>query len=278
MTLLKKAGVVLILAFMLFASSAGLALAEAPLLDLTGRVVDSAGIVGDRAAEIEGLLTAYEQATGNQIAVATIPTLDGTPLEDYSIHLAEKWQLGRADNDNGVILLVAMQERAIRIEVGYGLEPVLPDGAAGEIIRTYMAPHFRQGNYSEGVWSGVSAIIRRISPDFRYEGMAPVRTVQLSGKAIQGIFGAIVVFIIFISALASIAGRRSMRGYRGGLTSSIGQAILWGLLLNSSSSRRGNRGGGFGGGGFGGGFGGGGGGGFSGGGGGFGGGGASGGW
>jgi len=135
---------------------------EVPKLE--GRVMDLAGIFSSTAAaamaaESERL----EQENGAQLAVLTIPSLEGQPLEDYSIRVVEAWQLGREDRDNGVLILIARDDRKIRIEVGYGLEGVLPDALCGRIIDNAMKPAFRQGDFSGGtqrVVEMISGLIR----------------------------------------------------------------------------------------------------------------------
>jgi len=112
-------------------------------------------------------LADFEEQTTNQIAVLIIPTLEGDNLEDYSIRLADKWKIGQKGKDNGVILLIVKQDRKIRIEVGYGLEGVLPDGLAGEIILKNIAPHFRRGDFYNGIQEGVSKIIAATKGEYR---------------------------------------------------------------------------------------------------------------
>ena len=111
-------------------------------------------------------LADYEKQTTNQIAVLMIPSLEGDNLEDYSIRLADKWKIGQKGKDNGVILLIAKNDRKLRIEVGCGLEGALPDGLAGSIIRDEIASHVRKNQFFEGINRGTDAIIRAITPGF----------------------------------------------------------------------------------------------------------------
>lgn len=145
---------------------AGLALAlalpaaalEVPYL--TGRVVDEARLLDDASAKALGAtLKAYEEKTGRQIAVLTLPSLEGEPLEDFSIKVARTWKLGRKGSNDGVLILVARDDHKARIEVGYGLEGPLTDAAAGRIIRDQMVPHFRANDYAGGIRAGVDAVI-----------------------------------------------------------------------------------------------------------------------
>jgi uncharacterized protein len=138
----------------------------APAIDvpyLSARVNDLAHILSEGTEkELEGILRDYERKTGNQIAVLTIPSLDGEPLEDYSMKVAETWKLGQKGKDNGVLLLVSKNDRKLRIEVGYGLEGELTDGICGGIIRNVMTPQFKKGDFDGGITDGVKTIIGSI--------------------------------------------------------------------------------------------------------------------
>ncbi len=128
---------------------------------LSGRAVDQAGILSAPARDrISAMLKAHEDATGNQIAVLTVATLDGESVEDYAVRVFEDWKLGQRGKDNGVLVLVAPQDRRMRIEVGYGLEGTLTDAAASRVIRDLMTPRFREGNYDVGIEAGVTGIIQ----------------------------------------------------------------------------------------------------------------------
>ncbi|MBI4431059.1 MAG: TPM domain-containing protein [Candidatus Omnitrophica bacterium] len=112
-------------------------------------------------------LETFENITTNQVVVATFPSLDGGSLEDYSIKLAEAWKPGQKGRDNGVIFLIIRDDRLMRIEVGYGLEGALPDALAGQIIQYEVAPHFKKGNYDEGVLAAATAIMKAIEGEYR---------------------------------------------------------------------------------------------------------------
>ena len=127
---------------------------------LTGRVTDNAEILGaDARTRLDELLRAHEQATGNQIAVLTVPTLDGESIEDFATRVFGAWKLGQKGKDNGVLVVVAPPDRQMRIEVGYGLEGALPDAAASRIVRDVMTPRFKAGDFDRGIEEGVKAII-----------------------------------------------------------------------------------------------------------------------
>lgn len=144
-------------ALMMAAVSAAVAAPNYP--ELTGRIVDNAGLIqpGDKAA-IEAELTALEGAATDQVAVVTVPSLDGYSIEDYAIGLARKWQLGQKDVDNGILFLVAPNERGVRIEVGRRLEPYMTDTMTRLIIENAVLPKFRRGDFSGGIADGVRDI------------------------------------------------------------------------------------------------------------------------
>jgi len=126
---------------------------------LKGPVNDLAGILSDdKKTEIENFLFEIEKKSDVQIAVLTIPSLEGENCEEYSLRVAETWQLGSKEKDSGVLLLVAVNDKKMRIEVGYGLEASITDAAAGRIIRNVIAPEFKTGNFGSGIFLGVKAI------------------------------------------------------------------------------------------------------------------------
>lgn len=127
---------------------------------LSGRVVDDAEILSPEARErIAELSRRHEEKTTNQIAVLTVPSLESENIEDFAVRVFENWKLGQQGRDNGVLLLIAPQERRLRIEVGYGLEGTVPDVIASRIIRDVITPHFKSGQYDAGVTQGLRALI-----------------------------------------------------------------------------------------------------------------------
>jgi len=133
-----------------------------------GRITDFTHTLStNEISHLDQKLADFEKQTTNQIAVLMIPSLEGDSLEDYSIRLADKWKIGQKGKDNGVILLIVKKDRKLRIEVGYGLEGVLPDGLAGSIIRNKIAPFFKKEEFYLGINHGTTAIIKAISPAFR---------------------------------------------------------------------------------------------------------------
>ncbi len=238
-----------------------------------GRVSDYAGLLSREAvARLEARLASHENQSSDQIAVAIFPSLDGESMEDFSIRLAEKWKIGTAGNDNGVILLIFVEDRSSRLEVGYGLEGRLTDAVSSRILRNELASHFRDGDYDQGVEASVDAIIKTIKGEYT----APPR--ERSGDPLGGIlFWAFLLFMLWSWwAGPRLARKRALEDAVEGKSTGWRRARSpWGGWGGWTGGGGGFGGGGFGGGGSAGGFGGGG---FGGGGGGFGGGGASGRW
>jgi uncharacterized protein len=298
------AGLVALLASTIF--SLALAMDVPPL---RGRINDYAKLIpADRARALEERLASFEAETGHQIAVLTIPSLEGDSLEDFSIRVADAWKIGKKGFDNGAILLIARDDRKLRIEVGYGLEGVMPDAIASRIIREVITPRFRSGDFAGGIEAGIDAMLKVTKGETLPERARPAPgSTDSEGGSLMTILMITAMLALFIG----MTHRRLLSGAVGGAASGLVTslfasgglgfvlfpALIIGALLGAigaalgtgsagnqwvgrSRSRRGDWGGGvfpggFGGGGFGGG---GGGGGFSGGGGGFGGGGASGSW
>jgi uncharacterized protein len=245
---------------------------------LTGRVVDQAGLLTPaQVVDITSKSEALEQASGRQFVVATVNSLEGRTIEDYGYRLGRAWGIGQEEKDDGVILLVAPNERKVRIETGYGARVFLTDAVSSVIIREAILPRFKAGDMGGGVVAGSDQIISMMQLPAaeaakRAEeiGASEARRETRGGAGFIPVIFIVVIFFVIIGSIASRAGGKRYRRRRGGIDPWI---ILWGLSELSRSSGRGGGGfGGFGGGG-GGGFGG-----FSGGGGSFGGGGASGGW
>jgi uncharacterized protein len=279
-------------ALLCLAAAAALAQAPVPVPPLTARVIDLTGMLsGGAVNHIESELAALEASKGSQIVVLIVPTTHPEEIEQYGIRVAEQWKLGRKGVDDGAILLVAKDDRRVRIEVGYGLEGALPDATANRIIDETITPRFKSGDFDGGIESGVKQMISVVNgeplppPDSRWEHHSGLHNIlplllivvvvasgilrQLFGRllgslATGGIAGAIAWFLTHVIAFGAGAGAI---------------AFLFALLFGANrgwSTGFGGAPGGWGGG-FGGGFGSGGGG-FSGGGGRFGGGGASGSW
>lgn len=244
---------------------------------LTGRVVDDAQLLTPEQEQLlTGKLATLEQQTGDQLVVVTLPSLQDQEIEDFGYQLGRHWGIGQKENDGGALLIVAPNERKVRIEVGYGLEGVLTDAYSSLIIRNDILPAFRQGDYAAGVIAGTDAIIAQLIADPAEAQARAAEARSAADTREKPILPAIVIFLIFfflfISLVGAAAGGRRRRGGRGGGGDGLTPILIWAASEALKNQGRGGRGGGWGGGG---GFGGGG---FGGGGGGFGGGGASGGW
>lgn len=127
---------------------------------LTGRVVDGAELLDDQAeARISGQSEALETATGNQFVTVTVPTLGGQSIEEFGLALGRQWGIGRAENNDGILLIVAPTERRVRIEVGYGLEKTMTNARAQTIIDDRILPRFGEGQMQDGIVAGADAIV-----------------------------------------------------------------------------------------------------------------------
>ncbi len=143
------------------AASLGAARAEVPVPPLQARVTDLTGTLSaQQKSELEAKLAAYEARRGSQMAVLLVPTTKPEEIEQYSIRVAEAWKIGRKGVDDGIILVVAKDDRRLRIEVGYGLEGTIPDSLANRVIEERIVPRFREGNFYGGVRDGVDQLIR----------------------------------------------------------------------------------------------------------------------
>jgi uncharacterized protein len=262
---------------------------------LTGRVVDETGtLTADEKGALEGKLQNFEQRKGTQIVVLLTGTTFPEPIESYSIRVAEAWKIGRKGVSDGIVIVVAKSDRTMRLEVGYGLEGVIPDAVARRLIDEVFIPGFREGNFYAGLDAGIDRLIKVIDGEPLPEVKVPDRG---SGdmRSLESYFVLfLVITLVFGGLLRHLFGRLPAALIVGGGIGVLAWAIVAPLLIAvlvgviaflvtlsaggvPGRLGRGYGGGGFGGGGFGGGgFGGGGG--FSGGGGGFGGGGASGRW
>lgn len=250
---------------------------------LTGRVVDQAGLLSPaQIVDLTSKSEALEASTGRQFVIATVNDLGGQEIADYSFQLGRHWKIGDEKRDDGIVMVVAPNERKVWIATGYGAEGFLPDILIGRIVRDTILPRFKAGDLPGGIVAGADAVIAQsqLPPDQAQQNVERARADQAARKVsinpVPVIF-IVIVFFVIIGSIARAAGGKRYYGKgrrRRGLDSGDVAVILWGLNALAGSSRRG---GGWGGGGS---WGGGGGGfgGFSGGGGSFGGGGAGGSW
>ena len=197
---------------------------------LTGRVVDLAGVLPAQDVErLTAQLKAHDEQTGNQVAVLILPSLEGEPLEEYSHRVATSWKLGRKGTDNGVLLLVALKERKLRIEVGYGLEGTLTDLRSARIIRQEIVPRFKAGDIPGGVRAGTAAILQTIEGTYQAKD-EPQGVPALASGAFQYVVIGIVVG--FFAGMILSQGLRRARALLGAVLSfMVAQAasIPWGV-------------------------------------------------
>lgn len=202
---LKRTDFFCIVALLFFACAGHAQTSDIPYL--AGRVNDYANLLSQNtSAELEAVLKAHEDSTSNQVAVLIIPSLAGAALEEYSIKVVETWKLGRADKDNGVLLLIVRNDRKMRIEVGDGLEGNLPDITCGRIIRSEITPRFKAGDYDAGVRDGVHAILAAIQGAYTAEEESTNQPDWKFRLLFFGIFILVVGVFTFVSVVAGSAG------------------------------------------------------------------------
>lgn len=185
----------------------------------TGSITDKADLLpAAREQELRTLLDGLEKQTGAALVVVTLPSMKGGQIDDFTNRLFEQWGVGQAGEDNGIMLLVAVEERKIRIEVGYGLEGVIPDGLAGEIRDTYILPYFRSGQMATGIESGALALANLVAQHYKVafseQPVAPSRKRQNDNWPLIVIIIVIVFFQIVGRKNRSYSNRR--RYYGGG--------------------------------------------------------------
>ncbi len=214
------------LCFLLAAVAVAVFVSSAAALEvppLTGRIVDHAHLLSaDRAAALSDELAAHEARTGNQVALLTLPSLEGEPLEEFTHRVATTWKLGRKGTDNGVLILVVPGDRKIRIEVGYGLEGTLTDVKSSRIIREEMAPRFRTGDFAGGITAGVKAVLGTIEGTYQ----PPAQKTISTGNKIESALGMFFVAVVVGILTAVIIGHH----WKG---SSIGGVMAFVLALSS---------------------------------------------
>jgi len=223
---MKKKKILLIIVILVFAHF----LFSARIPELRGRVNDYANILdGSQETQLTAMLKEAEETTSSQIVLLTINSLEGDSIESFSIRVAENWKIGQKEYDNGVLLVISMEERKLRIEVGYGLEPILTDLKCGYIIRNKIVPHFRKGNFYTGINDGLKTIIGIVNKDFDISQEELEKFKKQRSKQQAHFPIGIIIFILFIifSILRSIGrGRRGSvfwgGGYSGGGGSSGG--------------------------------------------------------
>jgi uncharacterized protein len=205
--------IILIISLLLFPFQ--LMALDAP--QLTGRVNDQARMLSPETAQrLEQKLAAFERETSNQVAVLTIPSLQGDDIDQFSIRVAEAWKLGQKGKDNGVLLVLAQSERKVRIEVGMGLQGVLPDITAGRIIRETMRPYLKSGNFDQGITVAVDSIIAATKGEFKGTGTGQ-STQKHAAKKTSTSFITLFLLVVVAAVVLGLFSR-----YLGGAGGAIG--------------------------------------------------------
>ncbi len=240
----------------------GRAFAAPTFPPLTGRVVDDAHVLSPEIqADLTAKLAALEAKTGRQLVVVTLPSLQGDDIEDYGYQLGRAWGIGQKDKDTGVLFIIAPSEKKVRIEVGYGLEPVLTDALSSIILQEQVLPKFRSGDVAGGVVAGTDALVQQLGLDPTTAQAQAAQAERAPPRRHHEGLGAVVSFLLVMFVLSAVF----RGGRRGGGLGWILPLMFMGGGFGGGGGRDDDGGGGDGGG-------------FSGGGGSFGGGGASGGW
>jgi uncharacterized protein len=184
--------------------------AQAPIPEYGGkRIYDLAGVLSsETVGQLERVLTNERDSTTNQIGILIIPSLQGEDIDGYGIRVAEKWKLGDGKNDNGVILIIAVEDRKIRTEVGQGLEGRLTDALASRINRNEIIPYIKQGDYDAGVTLGVAAIIKAIKGEYTNANPSKRKRGGKGGSPLTTI-----IIIIIILVILSRRGGGGLGGY-----------------------------------------------------------------
>ncbi len=212
---------------------------------LRAHVNDNAHLLPpDRSAALEARLSDYEARTKHQLALLTVPSLAGDSLEDFSIHVAEQWKLGHKGVDDGLVLVVAPNDHKMRIEVGYGLEGVIPDAIAARIVRDVLAPAFRRSDFAGGIDAAFGALMHAASGDGEKDVSEPTQPVGSVWALLAPMLLPLLIFVFF--SIVSGRGGYRRRGYGGFFMGPTGGG--WGSS-GSGGGFGGGGGGGFGGGG-----------------------------
>ncbi|MFW2475579.1 MAG: TPM domain-containing protein [Sediminibacterium sp.] len=208
-------------------------------------VTDKANVLSKEQREaLEQKLVALDDSSSNQIAVVLLPTLDGYPIEEYANKLFRDWGIGNAKTNNGVLIIAAIEDRKIRIEVGYGLEGAIPDIIASNIIQQDIAPNFKDGNYYRGLDRAIESLAKAAVGEYN------VKRIKKNKDGVTG--KSLLTFIFILFVVLMIVARKGGGGGRGGGMMSrrgygdIAEAIFWSSVLGGG--RRGSGGGGWGGG------------------------------
>lgn len=190
-------------------------------LEPTGSITDKANLLTHlQEQKLRGILHNLSAQTGAALVIVTLPSMEGGQIDDFTNRLFEKWGIGQADKDDGVLLLVAVKERKIRIEVGYGLESVISDGLAGSIRDKYILPYFKNGQMASGIESGTLALANLIAQHYKIEisekPIVPSRKQQNDNWLVFIIVFAVVILQIVVRKNRHYSNRRRYYSSGGG--------------------------------------------------------------
>ena len=214
-------------ALLTFAALLGAARADVPVPDLKARVTDLTGTLNaQQKSDIESRIAAYEARRGSQIAVLLLPTTKPEEIEQYSIRVADAWKIGRKGADDGLILIVAKDDRRVRIEIGYGLEGAIPDSVARRVIDERITPHFRDGDFYGGVRDGVDQLIKLAEGEKLPPPQASAPQARSESDAVQYIVPAIIFMAVVGGILKAMLGR-----FPGSLAAGAGLGLIAWLMF-----------------------------------------------
>ncbi len=224
---LKQSLLAVFTLILLLSAHADAALTPLPILQ--SRVTDlTQTLNADQQAQLEVKLAAFEQETGSQIAVLIVPTTQPEAIEQFSIRVVDRWKLGRAQYDDGVLLLVAKNDRKMRIEVGYGLEGAIPDVIAKRIIAEIMAPHFRQGDFYGGILQATEQVIRLI----KGEQLPPPQKPSVAHSKLLDLLPALLITALVVGGIMRAVFGKFLGGLvNGGVVGLLIWTLGGGLLL-----------------------------------------------
>ncbi len=234
MRLMGRAGWLFLAGWFWLLSGPSLSALALDVPPLSGRIVDLAHVLPPATtAQLAEALQAHEAKTSNQVAVLVIPSLEGEPLFDFSHRVATAWKLGTKASDNGVLLLIAIKERKIRLEVGYGLEGQLTDARSAQIIRNEIVPRFRSGDIPAGVTAGLLAVLHTI--EGTYQAPEQPTETRSDGDVVAHTVMAVVLGLV-IGLLLSRAHRLLGSALGGGLSFFVAPWIIPALIAGAVSA------------------------------------------
>ena len=205
-------------------------MAEVAVPALKARVTDLTNtLTPAQTAGIEQQLLALEQRKGSQLAVLIVPTTQPEAIEQYSLRVAEAWKLGRKGVDDGALLLVAKNDRALRIEVGYGLEGVIPDAVAKRVIAEIIVPHFQKNDFAGGIEAGVTQLVKLVEGEPLPPPVKQSR--QNNGDPMGTLFIAAIAAVVVGQVLSAVFGRLLGSGLAAAAVGGLGWLVLGSALM-----------------------------------------------